>query len=97
MKYDAERTYRSSLSRTDTGSGTVYQVLVWTFFKKTVLDGLELKKQSPRLIANAGDQVPPGAVEERIEIIPYRRTRKLNHKIAGENNAWRKNTLFVKD
>jgi hypothetical protein len=38
-------------------------------FKKAVLDWLELKKQSSRLIANAGDQVPPGAVEERIEIM----------------------------
>lgn len=38
-------------------------------FKKAVLDWLELKKQSPRLIANAGDQVPPGAVEDRIEIM----------------------------
>ena len=38
-------------------------------FKKAVLDWLELKKRSPRLIANAGDQVPPGAVEDRIEIM----------------------------
>ena len=38
-------------------------------FKKAVLDWLELKKQSPRLIANVGDQVPPGAVEDRIEIM----------------------------
>jgi hypothetical protein len=38
-------------------------------FKKSVLDWLELKKQSPRLIANAGDQVPPGADEQRIEIM----------------------------
>jgi len=38
-------------------------------FKKAVMDWLELKKQSPRLIANAGDQVPPGAVEDRIEIM----------------------------
>ena len=38
-------------------------------FKKAVLDWLELKKQSPRLIAAAGDQVPPGAVEDRIEIM----------------------------
>ena len=38
-------------------------------FKKAVLDWLELKKQSPRLIANAGDQVPPGAIEDRIEIM----------------------------
>jgi len=38
-------------------------------FKKAVLDWLELKNQSPRLIANVGDQVPPGAVEDRIEIM----------------------------
>ena len=38
-------------------------------FKKAVMDWLELKKQSPRLIANAGDQVPPGAVEDRIKIM----------------------------
>ena len=38
-------------------------------FKKAVLDWLELRKQSPRLIANAGDQVPPCAAEERIEIM----------------------------
>jgi len=38
-------------------------------FKKSVLDWLELRKQSPRLIANAGDQVPPGADEQRIEIM----------------------------
>jgi hypothetical protein len=38
-------------------------------FKKAVLDWLELKKQSPRLIANAGDQVPPGAEEDRIKIM----------------------------
>lgn len=38
-------------------------------FKKSVMDWLKLKKQSPALIANAGDQVPPGAVEERIEIM----------------------------
>lgn len=38
-------------------------------FKKAVMEWLELKKQSPRLIANAGDQVPPGAVEDRIEIM----------------------------
>lgn len=38
-------------------------------FRKAVLNWLELKKRSPRLIANAGDQVPPGAVEERIEIM----------------------------
>jgi hypothetical protein len=37
-------------------------------FKKAVLDWLELRKLGPCLIAAAGDQVPPGAVEERIEI-----------------------------
>ena len=37
-------------------------------FKQAVLDWLELKNQSPRLIANAGDQVPPGAVEDRIDL-----------------------------
>ncbi len=38
-------------------------------FKKSVLDWLELKKRSTRLIANAGDQVPPGAAEERIFVM----------------------------
>ena len=38
-------------------------------FKKAVLDWLELRKQSPRLIANAGDQVPPRAAEDRIQIM----------------------------
>jgi hypothetical protein len=38
-------------------------------FKQAVMDWLELRKISPRLIANAGDQVPPHAVEERIEIM----------------------------
>lgn len=38
-------------------------------FKKAVIDWLELKKQTPQFIANAGDQVPPGAVEDRIEIM----------------------------
>jgi len=38
-------------------------------FKKAVMDWLELRKQSPALIANAGDQVPPNAVEDRIEIM----------------------------
>ena len=38
-------------------------------FKKAVLDWVALKKQSSRLIANAGDQVPPGAEEERIDIM----------------------------
>jgi len=38
-------------------------------FKQAVLDWLELKKHGPRLIAAAGDQVPPGADEDRIEIM----------------------------
>ncbi len=38
-------------------------------FKKSVLGWLELRKHGPRLIANAGDQVPPGADEQRIEIM----------------------------
>lgn len=38
-------------------------------FKKAVIDWLALKKRSPKLIANAGDQVPPDAEEERIEIM----------------------------
>ena len=38
-------------------------------FKRSVLDWLELKRFSPRLIANAGDQVPPGADERRITIM----------------------------
>ena len=38
-------------------------------FKKAVLAWLALKKHSTRLIANAGDQAPPGADEERIEIM----------------------------
>lgn len=38
-------------------------------FKASVLRWLELRKISPRLIANAGDQVPPGAAEDRIEIM----------------------------
>lgn len=38
-------------------------------FKRAVLAWLELRKQSPRLIANAGDQVPPYAAEDRIEIM----------------------------
>ena len=35
-------------------------------FEDKVLEWLALKKQSPRLIAGAGDQVPPGAQERRI-------------------------------
>ena len=38
-------------------------------FKQAVLDWLALARRSRRLIANAGDQVPPGAAEERIEIM----------------------------
>jgi hypothetical protein len=38
-------------------------------FSKAVLRWLELRLQSPRLIANAGDQVPPGAEERRIEVM----------------------------
>jgi uroporphyrinogen-III decarboxylase len=38
-------------------------------FKKAVLNWLALKVQSPRLIANAGDEVPLGAEEDRIEIM----------------------------
>jgi len=38
-------------------------------FEKSVLDWLELKRYGPRLIANAGDQVPPHAAKERIEIM----------------------------
>ena len=38
-------------------------------FKRAVLDWLDLKRESPRLIANAGDQVPPGADEGRIALM----------------------------
>ena len=38
-------------------------------FRKSVLDWLEIRKASPRLIAAAGDQVPPGALEHRIEMM----------------------------
>ena len=38
-------------------------------FKAAVIRWLNLRKLSPKLIANAGDQVPPGAVEDRIEIM----------------------------
>lgn len=38
-------------------------------FRHAVRSWLALRTQSPRLIANAGDQVPPGAVEERIAIM----------------------------
>ena len=38
-------------------------------FRKAAIEWLELKNQSPRLIANAGDQVPPAADEDRIRIM----------------------------
>jgi hypothetical protein len=38
-------------------------------FERRVLEWLELKKDSPRLIANAGDQVPPHAAEDRITLM----------------------------
>ena len=38
-------------------------------FKSKVIEWLELRRQSPRLIAGAGDQVPPGAEEDRIKIM----------------------------
>ncbi|MGE5603824.1 MAG: uroporphyrinogen decarboxylase family protein [Nitrososphaerales archaeon] len=38
-------------------------------FKQSVMDWLDLKRFGPRFIANAGDQVPPHAVEDRIEIM----------------------------
>ena len=38
-------------------------------FKQAAIEWIELKRISPRLIANAGDQVPPGAEENRIEIM----------------------------
>lgn len=38
-------------------------------FQAAVRRWLELRHASPRLIAAAGDQVPPGAVEERIEMM----------------------------
>ena len=38
-------------------------------FRQSVLDWLELRHTSPRLIAAAGDQVPPGALEHRIHLM----------------------------
>jgi len=38
-------------------------------FKAKVVEWLELRRRSPRLIAGAGDQVPPGADEDRIRIM----------------------------
>ena len=40
-----------------------------SLFKKSIMDWLELKKFGRRLIANAGDQVPPGAETARIEMM----------------------------
>jgi len=38
-------------------------------FTEKVREWLDLRHESPRLIANAGDQVPPGADEDRIKIM----------------------------
>lgn len=38
-------------------------------FTDKVIKWLDLRRESPRLIANAGDQVPPGADEDRIKIM----------------------------
>jgi len=38
-------------------------------FRDAVTDWLDLRKRGPRLIAAAGDQVPPGAEEERIALM----------------------------
>jgi len=38
-------------------------------FRKAALDWLDLKRCGPRLILNAGDQVPPGAEESRIALL----------------------------
>lgn len=38
-------------------------------FRCAALDWLKLRRRSARLIANAGDQVPPGAPEHRIEMM----------------------------
>ena len=38
-------------------------------FAAKVLEWLELRRLSPRLIANAGDQVPPGADQDRIRLM----------------------------
>lgn len=38
-------------------------------FERAVIEWLELRKISPRIIANAGDQVPPGAEERRITLM----------------------------
>jgi len=38
-------------------------------FRASVRQWLDLRRRSPRLIANAGDQTPPGADEDRIRIM----------------------------
>ena len=38
-------------------------------FEQAVVRWLELRRHTPRLIANAGDQVPPGADEDRIKLM----------------------------
>lgn len=38
-------------------------------FRRAVRDWLEIRKLSPRLVASASDQVPPGAPEYRIEMM----------------------------
>ena len=38
-------------------------------FVAKIREWLALRRRSPRLIANAGDQVPPGAAEERIALM----------------------------
>ncbi|MEN6537908.1 MAG: uroporphyrinogen decarboxylase family protein [Bryobacteraceae bacterium] len=38
-------------------------------FRRAVLDWLEIRKSSPRLVAAAGDQVPPGTPEHRIRMM----------------------------
>ena len=38
-------------------------------FRQAVLDWLEIRRLSPRIVANAGDQVPPNALEYRIEMM----------------------------
>jgi len=38
-------------------------------FRAKVLEWLKRRRRSPRLIANAGDQVPPGADEDRIRVM----------------------------
>ncbi len=38
-------------------------------FRQAVIEWVHLKRHGPRLIAGVGDQVPPGAAEDRIEIM----------------------------